>query len=92
MTIKKCEVCGKEFESKSKGVKFCGRDCKNTNNRMKYHARKNGLMPPAEPRKKRPKPNQELVRLSIEAREHRLTYGQYVAMLERGARYERKND
>ena len=85
--IKICEICGTEFETKMSNAKYCSRKCHNANSSRVYYARKTGKLPPAEPKgKKFQKVNAELVRLSKEAREHGMSYGKYVAMLERGAR------
>ena len=78
-------MCGTEFESTSNGAMYCSKDCKNARQRERYKLRKQGLLPPLQKREKK-KVNAELVRLSKEAREHGMSYGKYVAMLEMGAR------
>lgn len=85
--IKKCLICGAEFESKASQARFCGKDCKNANQRQVYHARKQGLLPPSEFRgKKHKKANQDLVEIARRARAMGLSYGQYIARMKGGQR------
>lgn len=85
MKVIKCEICGSEFEAQTISARFCSHSCKLANQRKRYRMRKEGLLPPPQYKEKK-KVNQELVRLSIEAREHGMSYGKYVAMMEMGAR------
>lgn len=69
----KCAVCGCEFVSSSTGRKYCGDECKKEAGRQQDKIRHE---------KNNPYRNRSLVEMAVEAREHGMTYGQYVAYLE----------
>ena len=81
-----CPVCGKEFErgAKQAGRKYCSKECYKLANRPSNRP-KQQIQPFTLPKRVY---RNKLHRLAGEALEHGLSYGQYVAMLERGARYE----
>lgn len=69
----KCAVCGKEFISSGTGRKYCSDECKKEARRQRDKARYE---------KNNPNRNRSLVEMAVEAREHGMTYGQYVVYLE----------
>lgn len=86
MATNKCIICGAEFETIRNQAKLCSYECRLVHQRNTYRLRKEGLLPSSNGRTKKINPNQELVRLSMKAREHGMSYGKYVAMIEMGAR------
>ncbi len=81
---KTCPVCGTTFTPASnKGRKYCSPECYRKANRET----KGGRQPYATGETKK-KYRNEHTRLAVEGRARGLTYGQYVAMVEMGARYE----
>ena len=71
-----CLHCGKGFSSLTPRRKYCCPACEEDAKKEKAEMKK----ATAEKNKKK-EINTELVRLSVEAREHGMSYGQYVAYL-----------
>lgn len=76
--IKQCECCGKEFNAKYKEAKYCSRECSN-----KYYSafckernakRKKEALEEKQARKR-------LAEDARKAREMKMSYGQYKAMI-----------
>ena len=87
-----CPVCGKEFPRNRANHTYCSDECKRENERAREALKRS---PERKPRgsseiekkavvKKRQKP---IINLAVEARKRGLSYGQYVAMLESGAKF-----
>lgn len=70
METKECVVCGKSFMPTNSRQIYCSKECKTED----YKA----YGPPA--KKKKKKPNNDLVDVAVKARKAGMTYGQYVAM------------
>ena len=67
---KVCLQCGKAFVANSPSHLYCSEYCG-----KKYRTSNAGARPT---RKVPRKPNQDLIDMAIEARQHGMTYGQYV--------------
>ena len=77
-----CPVCGQKFPYK-KGKKYCSGLCQVENQRGIYRYKKTEVeYKPPEPKEKQ----KSLTEIAIEAREHGMTYGKYVALLEQQKR------
>lgn len=79
--IEKCEICGVEFEKAAPNHKYCCKACARTANcekkRIEYQCK--GKSP--KPVKKRNEKSILSV-LAAEARKKRMSYGQYIGMIE----------
>lgn len=77
-----CEICGKTIEIKSYNQRTCGGECSKELRRMEQR----------KPRKKKIQvktvKGKTLGELAAEAREAGMTYGQYIAITEKGERVE----
>jgi predicted nucleic acid-binding Zn ribbon protein len=76
MTTRFCLICGKKFKTADRKNIYCSAECRkigNAENQRRNREQKS--------QKKNKKPNSELVRLAIEAREHGMSYGQYVGLM-----------
>lgn len=82
MEQKICEICGKEFTPRHHRQLYCTKECANESEKQNKIIRKR------RPKVVYEKKNQELVEMTVKARELGMTYGQYVAMIEGGAKYE----
>lgn len=82
--IKICKICGKEFEAKTCAV-CCSEKCRKKNNSLLSQANYEKTYIPKKTKRKRKdnaKSNYNAIRdLTIEAREHGMSYGQYVGLL-----------
>lgn len=72
--MERCKICGKLFTKKRWNECYCSIECKSVARKGRDKKRIRKYKPKKEP-------NADLVRLAIEAREHGMTYGQYVAQL-----------
>jgi len=76
--IKTCKICGKEFETTRNNRIYCSNECQER--AIKKRAEKLKLIKnPAKPKRNT---MGDLKTIAIEAREHNMSYGQYVAMRE----------
>lgn len=80
----KCRICGEFFNAKNGNARYCSKQCKNKAKLNALHERKLGLG--VSSKKEAKKVNKELVDISVKARELGMSYGQYVAMMEMGAK------
>lgn len=83
----KCPICGTEFETNKHTRKYCSQEClkivcrrRDDERRRKIREHKKELL--------LGKQNNGIVHMAVEARKAGLSYGQYVAREEYGARYE----
>ena len=80
-----CKYCGRKFYSIYAGTLYCSKVCKadQAKKMRAYYKAYPEKKPTPVPRKhySRHKEINPIVRLSIEAREHGMSYGNYVAML-----------
>lgn len=87
--IAECEICGKTFEKNSTNQRYCCKACARKANserkRLEYQCK--GKSP--KPVKKRRKEKSVLSVLAAEARKKRMSYGQYIGMIEMPNRIER---
>ena len=65
-----CRQCGKEFQTEHNSKMYCAHEC--------YREAQNNLH--REKRKKKKPMNLSLRELTVEARKHGMSYGQYVAL------------
>lgn len=81
---KTCPTCGTIFRPTQQNRYYCSKEC------AQEGASRRSLAKTYSPRAGVTvyRPENELHRLAVEARQHGLSYGQYVAMKEKGARYE----
>lgn len=79
-----CKVCGEVFQPYGRQI-YCSPDCKRRGDADRKRKRK-GL--PPRPSVTVYRPQSELHRLAAQALANGMSYGQYVAMIEKGARYE----
>ena len=81
-----CSVCGKEFEIVGNRKKCCSKACGEERSRRQCcergKARYRALSPEVKGTKE-PKYRSELVRVAAEAKQHGMSYGEYVAKRER---------
>ena len=73
---KNCEYCGKEFTQRGHKQIDCSVECRK--NIMKSSAWKQRVSKPKKP--------SSIKEMAIEARKHGMSYGKYVAMLEKGVK------
>lgn len=74
LEIRKCCICGKEFEACQHNHICCSSECRYEKTKRDSRTRKRA-------RRKKDKPK-SLRELSVEATAHGMSYGKYVAMLE----------
>lgn len=75
--IKICKICGKEFETNRNKI-CCSKACMRENNRLLCADNNNKV----KAEKTRVKRNMKsIIDLTVEAREHGMSYGQYVAQM-----------
>ena len=75
--IKVCKICGKEFESNRNKI-CCSKACMSENNRLLCADNNNKQR---EKRARVKKNMQSIIDLTVEARKHGMSYGQYVAQM-----------
>ena len=66
--MKRCKICGKEFEPSCGAQKFCSTSCREISKRRETNAKA----------KKKPV-TMSLAEVAVEARKHGMTYGEYVS-------------
>lgn len=79
--MKKCVICGKHYQESSGSQKYCSIKCVEVARREYYKKHIN---------KKDATSSEKLTLLNIEALEHNMSYGQYVAMKEYPNKIDRK--
>lgn len=84
--IRNCKICGKEFETNGTPAKCCSKECSAENNRQNGKAKYKEYYEKRKAKKIKKSNMKQIVDLTVEARRHGMTYGQYVAKmyLERG--------
>lgn len=75
----RCAWCGCLFEKKYSVHKYCSEECRKEKNRELDRQRNKEY---AEKKRKKKKLAKDIIRLTREAREKGMSYGQYVGMLE----------
>lgn len=88
--IKNCKLCGREFKGQRTNSEYCSqscyRDARREYERLKIQRRKE------RERRKNTEDNMTQIRnLAVEAREHGMSYGKYIEMLEKQKVTIRKN-
>ena len=73
--VKKCIICGKNFETLCGRALTCGKECRNAYNRVRYKAQRNSI-----------KKDNNLDDVLKKAKEAGMSYGKYVATVERMAK------
>lgn len=80
--IRQCKICGKEFESNGTPAKCCSKECMAENNRRRSREQnKERWQAEKAKRRKKYSNRQQIVDLTVEARQHGMSYGQYVALM-----------
>lgn len=77
---KKCEWCGKIFETELYNKKFCCKKCKSRHDHYKEAERRRQQIP-IEKRMERLKQKSSLVERSIQAKQMGISYGKLMAMV-----------
>lgn len=77
-----CIVCGGAYIAHKHNSKICSDECKRKRSAVMLDARMKRLREKAEAEKQKAVKKKTLTELAIEARQHGMTYGQYVAQLE----------
>lgn len=85
-----CPVCGKEFEPQNSNQKYCSHDCRlqvkiqdAADRRKTFWQEVKDENEKIKKKNYRKKPKQTVIDVAVLARQHGMTYGQYVAQMYR---------